>query len=354
MTASKLVDNRQEISPKKFLVIGGKGLLGASICAALLKDSMEVTCIDSGLFKPSPIYETISGNNFLKEYSIDVANVKEFSQLIDGLPKQDFIINCIGPARPSYYFKNPIHTFSTIVYGTHNVLELATRDGAHYIHCSSSETYGDAVSFPTKENDLCNFSTLEVRSSYAEAKQATETLSYLYHEQKNIKVTIFRLFNIYGPGNAPDDDRVIPALITAVKDRITFKIHGSGEQTRCFTYIDDVVDAFIRCFDDFQEPFSCMNIGSQEEISVNGLVEMIQTELGYHLDIEKSPPRKNIIHRRLPDTSRAHQLLGWKPKVRLLDGLRTTFEKRSKLVNCSRLDLEICTEFLQAIPKIDK
>jgi UDP-glucuronate decarboxylase len=204
---------------------------------------------------------------------------------------------------------------------------LAKRVKARILQASTSEVYGDPEEHPQPERYWGNVNPIGVRSCYDEGKRVAETLMMDYHRQNGVDTRIVRIFNTFGPRMAIGDGRVISNFIVQALEGKPLTIYGDGAQTRCFCYVDDMINGMVSLMayagPDAAEP---VNMGSSDERSMNDLVDCLGEILGRPLDIERRPLPENDPVRRRPDATRAKQRLGWGPRVDLLEGLRRTVE----------------------------
>jgi len=303
----------------RVLVTGGAGFLGSHLCDRLLSQGHEVIALDNlytGAKRnivhllPKPNFE------FIRH---DVVNPV--------LLEVDWIFNLACPASPVHYQSNPVKTVKTSVMGTLNMLGLAKRVKARILQASTSEVYGDPLEHPQRESYWGNVNTIGPRSCYDEGKRLAETLMMDYHRQNKVDTRILRIFNTYGPRMAVGDGRVISNFIVQALRGEKLTVYGDGLQTRCFCYVDDMIDAIITLMnyegDDAHEP---VNAGSADERSMNEIVAALGEILGRKLAVEYQPRPGDDPQRRRPDCSRAEQRLGWRPHTSLLEGLRKTVE----------------------------
>ncbi len=301
------------------LVTGGAGFLGSHLCDRLLGSGHQVIALDN-LFTGSKrnIEHLLSRDGF------------EFinHDLVDPIRLEvDWIFNLACPASPIHYQSNPVKTVKTSVLGTLNMLGLAKRLRARILQASTSEVYGDPEQHPQRESYWGNVNPIGLRSCYDEGKRVAETLMMDYHRQHGIDTRILRIFNTYGPRMAVGDGRVISNFIVQALRGDKLTVYGDGSQTRCFCYVDDMVDAFMALMSyegaDASEP---VNAGSEDERSMNAIVECLGESLGRKLLVERLPLPHDDPTRRRPDCTRARQRLNWRPRVGLLDGLRKTVD----------------------------
>ena len=308
----------------RVLVTGGAGFLGSHLCDRLLADGHDVIALDN-LFtgSKSNIIHLLDRHDF-EFVRHDVVNPI--------LLEVDWIFNLACPASPIHYQSNPVKTVKTSVMGTMNMLGLAKRVKARVLQASTSEVYGDPQEHPQKESYWGHVNPIGPRSCYDEGKRVAETLMVDYHQQNKVDIRIARIFNTYGPRMAIGDGRVVSNFIVQGLRSKPLTIYGDGTQTRCFCYVNDLVDGLVRLMqyegEGAHEP---VNLGSSDERSMNDLVTCLGELLGTPLAVEKQPLLLNDPVRRRPDTTRAKQRLDWQPTVSLLDGLSKTvdyFRKR--------------------------
>ena len=239
----------------RVLVTGGAGFLGSHLCDRLLADGHDVVAVDN-LFTGSKrnIAHLLSRTDF-EFVRHDVVNPIMF--------EVDWIFNLACPASPVHYQYNPVKTVKTSVMGALNMLGLAKRVKARILQASTSEVYGDPAEHPQTEGYWGNVNPIGVRSCYDEGKRVAETLMMDYHRQNGVDIRIIRIFNTYGPRMAADDGRVVSNFIVQALRGEAVTVYGDGNQTRCFCYVDDLIDGMVRLMqyegDDAHEP---INIGS--------------------------------------------------------------------------------------------
>ena len=313
---------------KKALITGGAGFIGSHLSKRLLDEGYEVTVLDN-LFTGTKanIYDLLPNRRF-------TFILHDVTQPFWG--QFDEIYNLACPASPIHYQRNPVETIKSSFVGMMNVMELALKTKAKVLHTSTSEIYGDPLEHPQKESYWGNVNTIGTRSCYDEGKRAAETLARDYHNEYGVDVRMVRIFNTYGPHMHPQDGRVISNFIMQALRGKNITIYGTGEQTRSFQYVDDLVNAFRKymevdkdelctfCHDHgLQVPV--INTGNPEEYTIRQLAEQVLEFLpdtGSKLVFEPLP--KDDPKRRKPDITLAKQLLGWKPVVPLREGLAKT------------------------------
>ncbi|HQA87372.1 MAG TPA: SDR family oxidoreductase, partial [Bacteroidales bacterium] len=222
---------------KKILVTGGAGFLGSHLCEKLLNEGNEVICLDNYFTGRKSNIIHLVDNHYFELIRHDIAS-PFFIEV-------DEIYNLACPASPIHYQYNPIKTIKTSVMGVINMLGLAKRIKAKILQASTSEVYGDPVVHPQSEEYWGNVNPIGIRSCYDEGKRCAETLCFDYHRQNNVRIKVIRIFNTYGPRMHPNDGRVISNFIVQALKGEDITIYGSGEQTRSFCYVDDMIDGLI-------------------------------------------------------------------------------------------------------------
>lgn len=303
---------------KKILITGGAGFIGSNLCERLLKDGNEVICLDNYFTgSKSNVYHLLSNPNFelirhdvTQPYYIEV----------------DEIYNLACPASPIHYQHDPIQTIKTSFLGAYNMLGLAKRLNIKILQSSTSEVYGDPIVHPQIESYWGNVNPIGNRSNYDEGKRAAETLFMDYHRQHNIKIKIIRIFNTYGPKMQPNDGRVVSNFIMQAINNKDITIYGTGNQTRSFQYVDDLIEGMIRVMntdDSFTGP---VNIGNPNEFTIMELAEKIIKLTGSKSKIKYEALPSDDPTQRQPNIELAKKIINWEPKIQLEDGLIKTIE----------------------------
>ncbi|MFB6181777.1 MAG: GDP-mannose 4,6-dehydratase, partial [Candidatus Magasanikbacteria bacterium] len=263
----------------------------------------------------------------------------------------DRIYHLACPASPVQYRFDPIFTMETGVEGTQNVLELARKTDARVLYSSTSEAYGDPKEHPQSEDYFGNVDQLGKRACYDESKRAAETLCKDYAEKYDLDTRIVRIFNTYGPRMNFNDGRVISNFILQALLSKDLTVHGTGEQTRSFIYIDDQIRGLRGVMEvDLDKPtYSPFNIGNSDERSIISVAEKIKEKTNSESEIKKIPiedvpERKGDPKQRCPDISKINNKLGWSPQVSFEQGIEKTIENfRSRLENRPRIPIFVPT-----------
>ena len=242
----------------------------------------------------------------------------------------DFVLHFASPASPVDYLELPIPTLKVGALGTHNTLGLAKEKGATYLLASTSEVYGDPLVRPQSEEYWGNVNPIGPRGVYDEAKRFAEAMTMAYHRFHQLDTRIVRIFNTYGPRMRIRDGRVVPNFIMQALKGEPLTVYGQGQQTRSFQYVDDLVAGLDKLLkSDHHLP---VNIGNPYEMTVlefaKKIIEMTQSKS----EIVYKPLPEDDPQVRQPDITKARNILGWEPKVKLEEGLVKTIEYfRTKL-----------------------
>ena len=304
----------------KTIVTGGAGFLGSHLCDFLLSKGHGVICIDN----------LVTGANENIAHLLS-SNSENFTYINHDISKPlfieediDFIFNMASPASPIDYLELPIQTLKVGALGTYNMLGIAKEKRARILHASTSEVYGDPLVNPQPEGYWGNVNPIGPRGVYDEAKRYAEAITMAYHRYHDLDTRIVRIFNTYGPRMRARDGRVVPNFINQALKNEDLTVYGDGLQTRSYCYVSDEIEGIYRLMmSDYCEP---VNIGNPNEISVLEFADIVIDLVGSSSDIIYCDLPQDDPKVRRPDISRARNILGWEPKVKLRDGLEKTVE----------------------------
>lgn len=303
---------------KTILVTGGGGFIGSHLCERLLSDGHDVVCLDN--------FYTGSKNNI--RHLLDSPSFELIRHDIT-LPiyiEVDAIFNLACPASPVHYQNNPIHTTKTCVTGAINMLGIAKRLNIPILQASTSEVYGNPLEHPQTEEYWGNVNCIGVRSCYDEGKRCAETLFFDYRRQLNVAIKVVRIFNTYGPRMLPHDGRVVSNFIVQALQNEDITIYGSGNQTRSFCYVADLVNALVAMMDTPEDVTGPINLGNPGEFTMLELADLvIELTNSNSKKVFKELPQDDPTQRK-PDISKAKEILKWEPGVQLREGLSKTIE----------------------------
>ncbi len=309
---------------KRVLVTGGAGFLGSHLCERLLEAGHDVLCVDNYFTGRKDNVAHLMGKPRFEVMRHDIT----FPLYVE----VDEIYNLACPASPIHYQFDPVQTTKTSVHGAINVLGLAKRVKAKIFQASTSEIYGDPKVHPQSEGYWGHVNCIGTRSCYDEGKRCAETLFFDYHRQHELRIKVARIFNTYGPRMHPHDGRVVSNFIIQALKNEPITIYGSGEQTRSFCYVDDMIEAIIRFMgsrDDFTGP---VNLGNPVETSILELAHKIIGLTGSRSKLEYRPLPSDDPVQRCPDITLARTELDWQPTASLEEGLRRTIEYFEQLL----------------------
>jgi UDP-glucuronate decarboxylase len=301
---------------KRILVTGGAGFIGSFLCDALLARGQEVLCVDNFFTSSRHNVEHLLDHKRFELMRHDVT----FPLYVE----VDQIYNLACPASPIHYQRDPVQTTKTSVHGAINMLGLAKRLKAKILQASTSEVYGDPIEHPQTESYWGNVNPIGMRACYDEGKRCAETLFFDYHRQHKLKTKVARIFNTYGPRMHPNDGRVVSNFVMQALRNEPITIYGSGNQTRSFCYIDDLVDGLLRLMDSPDDITGPINLGNPGEFTIRELAEKIIDLSGSRSQITFCPLPADDPMQRKPDISQAQSTLDWSPKVSLEKGLLKT------------------------------
>jgi UDP-glucose 4-epimerase len=308
------------------LITGGAGFIGSHLSERLLDEGHQVTVIDD--------LSTVAFENIahLKgrpgfTYTIDtVTNEPLLAELVD---QCDVVFHLAAAVGVKLIVEAPVRTIETNVHGTEVVLRAAARKHKLVIIASTSEVYGKSVDVPFREDgDLALGPTNKHRWAYACSKAIDEFLALAYHHERKLPVIVVRFFNTVGPRQTGRYGMVVPNFVRQALDGQPITVFGDGNQTRCFTYVGDVVDALVKLCQEPRAIGEVYNLGNEEEVSIRELAERVKASTGSASPIVTIPYDQAYesgfedMPRRVPDISKVRALIGFEPKVKLDEILR--------------------------------
>ena len=305
----------------RVLITGGAGFIGSHLAEAYLNRGDEVLVIDDlstgtidniQQFKSNPRFH----------YTIDsVHNQPVTAELVD---QCDIVIHLAAAVGVKLIVESPVRTIETNVRGTEVILALANKKQKRVLIASTSEVYGLSADVPFREDgNLVMGATTKGRWSYACSKAIDEFLALAYWREKKLPTTVVRLFNTVGPRQTGRYGMVIPTFVRQALAGRPITVYGNGKQTRCFGYVGDIVGALIKLMDHPESVGQVFNIGSSEEVSILHLAEKVKelthsdSEIVFVPYDEAYEEGFEDMPRRVPDTSKIHQLVGFKAEMTL-------------------------------------
>lgn len=302
---------------KKVVVItGGAGFLGSHLCDRFIQDGLRVFCVDNLITGNPDNIKHLSKNKDFEFIRHDVSKALHINGRVD------YVLHFASPASPVDYLNYPIPTLKVGSLGAHNTLGLAKLKKARYLMASTSEVYGDPQVHPQKESYWGHVNPVGPRGCYDEAKRFAEAITMAYHRYHNIDTRILRIFNTYGPRMRIRDGRVVPNFIDQALRNKPLTVYGRGTQTRSFCYYSDLIEGAVRLlYSDIHAP---VNVGNPDEFTILEFAKLVIAVSGTKSRITFRPLPTDDPKQRRPDITLAQRRLGWKPKVKLPEGLRET------------------------------
>jgi UDP-glucose 4-epimerase len=325
-----LLNSRKKGSHMRALVTGGAGFIGSHLAEHLLKDGQEVTVIDNlstgslrniKSFKSNPKFDFVKGD------------IRDASLMMTLAERCDIIYHLAAAVGVKLIADKPVHTIETNIGGTEVVLDAANKFGRKILIASSSEVYGKNETVPFREDDdIVLGSTSLSRWSYACGKAIDEFLGLAFYQEHGLGVVIGRFFNTIGPRQTGRYGMVVPRFVEKALKNEPVVIYGTGKQRRCFCYVGDLVDAVVGLMNCKDAVGKVYNIGSEEEITIEGLADKI-------IEITGSKSKKEFISyeqaygrpiedmmRRVPGLERIRETIGWEPKTSLTETLQVVIK----------------------------
>jgi UDP-glucuronate decarboxylase len=300
----------------RVLVTGGAGFIGSHLCKRLVEDGCDVLCVDN--------YFTGAKQNVVPLQAYDNFELMRHDVTFPLYVEVDQIYNLACPASPLHYQFDPVQTTKTSVHGAINMLGLAKRTRAKILQASTSEVYGDPEEHPQTETYWGRVNPVGIRACYDEGKRCAETLFFDYQRQHGLAIKVARIFNTYGPNMHRDDGRVVSNFIVQALQGNPITIYGSGEQTRSFCYVSDLVEGLIRLMASPDALHGPINLGNPGEFQIIELAQKVLAMTGSHSElVYESLPEDDPVQRQ-PDITLARTNLDWSPAVDLDEGLGET------------------------------
>jgi UDP-glucose 4-epimerase len=310
----------------KVLITGGAGFIGSHLSESLINQGHQVLAIDNLSTGQMCNIQHLLGNS---NFHFARASIMD-EVVLDRLSSQvNTIIHLAAAVGVKLIVEDPVHTIETNVMGTEAVLKAALRYGCRVLIASTSEVYGKGNKAPFNEDDDSFLGpTVKSRWSYAASKMVDEFLGIAYCRQYGLPVVIVRLFNTVGPRQTGQYGMVIPRFMVQALMGDPITVYGDGSQSRCFCYVSDVVRAIIGLLTHGEAPGQVFNIGSQEEVTISELAKRVKEVTESSSKIVCIPYSDAYaagfedLPRRVPDITRIHRLLDWKPEISLMEILQ--------------------------------
>ena len=273
--------------------------------------------------------DTLSGSGLVDHPNIKIikGDVLDMALLTESMKGSNIVVHAAGIAGIDTVIKNPVKTMQVNMIGTANALEAARLNNVtdRFIDFSTSEVFGSMAFRSTEQDQTVAGSAGEARWTYAVSKLAGEHLAHAYYKQYNLPVVTVRPFNVYGPGQTGEG--AIQIFIKRAMKNEEIKIDGDGNQIRAWCYVDDFVDCLIRCIEDPKAIGESFNLGNARAvITILGLAQTVCRVLNSSSKIVFEPPLSADIAIRIPSVEKTKEILGFKAKVDLEEGIAKTAE----------------------------
>jgi len=305
-----------------YLVTGAAGFIGARTAEFLLKDGHTVVGIDN----LNDAYDTRMKEYRLRKmqampgftfHKLDISDKSIIDQFKDEI--FDGVINLAARAGVRYSVENPWVFVESNVIGTLNLLEICRVTGTEkFIVASTSSIYGADPPYPTPESA----SSSEPLQPYAASKKGAEAMCHAYHHLYDIDVSVVRYFTVYGPAGRPD--LALFRFVQWISEGRPVIVYGDGEQSRGFTYLDDIARGTILALKPVG--YEVINLGGHEVVTINNLIKLIEEVVGKKADVRYGPPNPADMFTNWADVSKAGELLGWEPQFNMRDGVTRLVE----------------------------
>ncbi len=306
-----------------FLVTGGAGFIGSHIVERLIRDGHKVKVLDNFTTgRKENLAQVIES----KKLEVIEGDIRDLDTLCTMARSSDYILHLAARPSVARSVKDPFKTNEVNVIGTLNVLEAARKYKKRVkrvVFASSSSVYGDTPTLPKGEN-----MRPQPMSPYAVSKLAGEYYMNAFHENHGIETVALRYFNVFGPRQDPESEyaAVIPKFVTRLLKKRKPFIFGDGKQTRDFTYVENVVHANVQACIAQKASGDIFNIACGERVTIAGLANMIGQAVGWTTDPSLKPARAGDVRHSLSDITKAEDVLGYRVRVNLPEGLQRTVD----------------------------
>jgi nucleoside-diphosphate-sugar epimerase len=305
----------------KYLVTGGAGFIGSHLVERLVGDGHEVVVLDDFSTGRRENLAHLDGSR-LRVVQGDVTKRKDVEKATAGV---QYVLHHAALPSVARSVEDPLAANAANVDGTLNVL-IAARESKtvkRVVYAASSAAYGDSPTLPKVET-----MTPQPMSPYAAGKLAGEHYCRVFHVNYGLETVCLRYFNVFGPRQDPESDyaAVVPKFITMLLDKKRPSVYGDGKQTRDFTYVENVVEANLAACTSPKAPGEMVNIACGDRVTISGLAIMIGEIVGNVIEPKLKPARSGDVRHSLADITRAQDVLGYRVRVNLREGLERTVE----------------------------
>lgn len=323
----------------RYLITGGAGFIGSHLAERLLARGDRVVLLDNLSTGSMDNIRHLKSADQMEYHLDNIENLQLLAELVDDA---DVIVHLAAAVGVKLIVESPVRTIETNVNGTQRILEAACKKRKLVLTASTSEVYGKNTNVPFREDaDLVLGPTTKGRWSYAASKALDEFLALSYWKEKKLPVIVVRLFNTVGPRQTGRYGMVLPNFVKQALDHEPIRVYGNGQQSRCFCDVRDTVEGLIRLMDSDRSIGEVVNVGNTEEISIEGLAQLVKQRTDSTSPIEFVPydqayePGFEDMMRRVPSVDKLHSLTGFRPKTSLneiIDRVTAYFRERQEAV----------------------
>ena len=305
----------------RYLITGGAGFIGSHLAERLLARGDRVVLLDNLSTGSMDNIRHLKVSSQMEYHLDNIENLQLLAELVDDA---DIIVHLAAAVGVKLIVESPVRTIETNVNGTQRILEAACKKRKLVLTASTSEVYGKNTNVPFHEDaDLVLGPTTKGRWSYAASKALDEFLALSYWKEKRLPVIVVRLFNTVGPRQTGRYGMVLPNFVKQALDNEPICVYGNGQQSRCFCDVRDTVEGLIRLMDTERSIGEVVNVGNTEEITIEGLAELVKQRTSSSSPIEFVPydqayePGFEDMMRRVPCVDKLHALTGFRPQTSL-------------------------------------
>jgi UDP-glucose 4-epimerase len=321
----------------RYLITGGAGFIGSHLAEALLRRGDEVFILDDLSTGSVENIRHLKDHSHFHYFFDSITNRQLLAELVD---ESDVVFHLAAAVGVRLIVESPVRTLETNVHGTQLVLDAASKKKKLVFTASTSEVYGKSDKVPFYEDaDLVLGPTTKARWSYAASKALDEFLALSYWKERHQPVIVVRLFNTVGPRQTGRYGMVLPNFVRQALDDSPITVYGTGQQSRCFCYIGDTIEAMLRLTATDRAIGEVVNVGSTQEISIEGLARMVRERSGSQSPITYVPydqayePGFEDMVRRVPSVEKLEAITGFRPRVLLpeiIDHVVRYFSEKKK------------------------
>lgn len=313
---------------QRVLITGGAGFIGSHLVEKIVNqpELKQLIILDSLVTGQKENIQTFLSDDRVTLLEHDATDLPWLTAFLQDTEAEPFtlILHFASPASPPRYQAYPVMTYQVNAFTTHVLAEYASQHETRLLFASTSEVYGDPLISPQSESYWGNVNPNGLRSCYDEGKRLGETVCGVWHRQTGADIRLVRIFNTYGPRMDITDGRVIPSFFQCLLNQEPLSIYGTGEQTRSFCYVDDLVRGILSYVEHPDLSGETINLGNPDEYTMRELTKVFETLVGRELERSYSPLPVDDPTQRRPDITKAKRLLQWEPTVPLAEGLTQT------------------------------